>query len=136
MSKDLEIDLPDVLAEVRAAFARYEQALGSNDVETLNALFRDDPRTIRYGGGENLYGYDAIKAFRVARSPVGLARTISDTVITTYGRDAAVASTLFRRPAAPGKVGRQMQTWLRCAEGWRIVAAHVSMIDAPAEPIR
>jgi hypothetical protein len=136
MSKDLEIDLPDVLAEVRAAFERYEQALGSNDVETLNALFRGDPRTIRYGGGENLYGYDAIKAFRVARSPVGLARTLSDTVITTYGRDVAVASTLFHRPAAPGKVGRQMQTWLRCPEGWRVVAAHVSMIDAPAEPIR
>jgi hypothetical protein len=136
MSKDLEIDLPDVLAEVRAAFERYERALVNNDVETLNALFREDPRTIRYGGGENLYGHNAIKAFRVARSPVGLARSLSDTLITTYGRDVAIASTLFHRPAAPGKVGRQMQTWLRCAEGWRIVAAHVSMIDGPAEPIR
>jgi hypothetical protein len=132
MSKDINIDLPDVVAEVTAAFERYEQALMSNDVTALNATFRDDPRTIRYGGGENLYGYDAIKSFRAARSPVGLARTLSRTVITAYGRDVAVASTLFHRPAAPNKVGRQMQTWIRFADGWRVVAAHVSMIDEPA----
>jgi hypothetical protein len=126
-----EIDLPDVLAEVTAAFDRYERALGDNDVATLDALFRADPRTIRYGGGENLYGHAAIAAFRGARSPVGLARTISKTVITTYGRDFAVASTLFQRAASPGKIGRQMQTWVRFEEGWRVVAAHVSMIDEP-----
>ena len=124
----MDIDRPDVVAEVRAAFERYEKALVSNDVETLGALFRDDPRTIRYGGGENLYGYDAIKAFRSARSPVGLARNLSKTVITTYGRDVAIASTLFHRASAPGKVGRQMQTWIRFDDGWRVVAAHVSMI--------
>jgi ketosteroid isomerase-like protein len=129
----MDIDLPEIVAEVRAAFERYEQALRANDVETLNATFRDDPRTIRYGGGENLYGYDAIESFRAARSPVGLARMLSRTVITTYGRDVAVASTLFHRPAAPNKVGRQMQTWIRFADGWRVVAAHVSMIDEPAE---
>jgi hypothetical protein len=132
MSTDTEIDLPDVLAEVTAAFDRYERALGDNDVATLDALFRADPRTIRYGGGENLYGHAAIAAFRGARSPVGLARTISKTVITTYGRDFAVASTLFHRASSPGKIGRQMQSWVRFEDGWRVVAAHVSMIDEAA----
>ena len=126
----MEIDLPKVVAEVKAEFKRYEKALMSNDVATLGALFRDDPRTIRYGGAEILYGYREIQAFRAARSPAGLARTLSRTVITTYGTDFAVASTLYDRPSIPGKVGRQMQTWVRFAEGWRIVAAHVSMIDA------
>jgi hypothetical protein len=125
------IDAPDVVAEVTAAFARYETALVANDVATLDALFHDDARTIRYGGGENLYGYGAIKAFRAARSPTGLARRIARTVITAYGPDTAIASTLFYRDSAPGKVGRQMQTWVRFAEGWRIVAAHVSVIDEP-----
>jgi hypothetical protein len=125
----MDIDLPDVIAEVKAAFDRYEAALVANDVAALDALFRDDPRTIRYGGGENLYGYGEIKSFRAARSPAGLARTLSKTVISTYGRDFAVASTLFHRPSMPGKVGRQMQTWVRLTEGWRVVAAHVSAID-------
>jgi Protein of unknown function (DUF3225) len=125
----MDIDLPEVVAEVTAAFARYEQALVTNDVATLDALFHDDPRTVRYGGGENLYGYAAIAAFRAARSPAGLARTLSKTVITAYGRDHAVASTLYHRSTNPGKIGRQMQTWVRLPQGWRIVAAHVSMID-------
>ncbi len=125
----MQVDLPEVVAEVKAAFARYEKALVSNDVVTLDALFHDDARTIRYGGAENLYGYGQIKSFRAARSPAGLERTLSKTVITTYGRDFAVASTLFHRPTMPGKVGRQMQTWVRFAEGWRVVAAHVSAID-------
>jgi AtzH-like len=127
----MEIDRPEVVAEVRAAFERYEKALVSNDVETLDALFRADPRTIRYGGAEILYGYAEIEAFRAGRSPVGLMRTISKTVITTYGSDFAVASTLFHRGNMPGKVGRQMQTWVRFDEGWRVVAAHVSVIDQP-----
>jgi hypothetical protein len=131
MITGMEIDRPEVVAEVTAAFERYERALVTNDVATLDALFRADPRTIRYGGGENLYGHDEIKAFRSARSPVGLARTLSRTVITAYGRDVAVASTLFQRAASPGKIGRQMQTWVRFEEGWRVVAAHVSMIDEP-----
>jgi hypothetical protein len=124
----MDVDLPEVVAEVSAAFERYEQALVSNDVAALDAMFRDDPRTIRYGGGENLYGYGEIKAFRAGRSPTGLARTLSKTVITTYGRDFAIASTLFQRVSAPGKIGRQMQTWVRFADGWRVVAAHVSVI--------
>jgi hypothetical protein len=127
------IDLPDVLAEVTAQFERYEKALVGNDVAVLNELFRNDPRTLRYGIGENLYGYEAVTAFRAARSPVGLMRRTAQTMITTYGRDAAVASTLFYRGSAPGKVGRQMQTWMRFAEGWKIVAAHVSIIDEPRD---
>ena len=127
----MDIDLPEVVAEVREAFGRYEQALVQNDVAALNAFFRDDARTIRYGAGEILYGSDEIKAFRAARSPVALGRTISRTVITTFGRDFAVASTLYERPSAPGKIGRQMQTWARFPEGWRVVAAHVSLIDKP-----
>ena len=127
----MDIDLPDVLAEVTAQFARYEQALVSNDVAVLDELFRDDSRTLRYGIAENLYGYGAISGFRAARSPVGLMRKTDKTVISTYGRDAAVASTLFYRDSLPGKVGRQMQTWVRFPEGWKIVAAHVSIINEP-----
>ena len=119
-----------MLAEVTAQFERYEKALVSNDVAVLDELFRDDIRTLRYGIAENLYGYCAISGFRAARSPVGLMRKTDKTVISTYGRDTAVASTLFRRASTPGKIGRQMQTWARLPEGWRIVAAHVSLIDA------
>ncbi|MGA2995531.1 oxalurate catabolism protein HpxZ [Bradyrhizobium sp.] len=129
----MQVDLPDVLAEVTAEFARYEQALVTNDVVVLDELFRDDPRTLRYGGGENLYGYQEIMAFRAARPSVGLMRRTDRTLITTYGRDMAVASTLFYRESSPGKVGRQMQTWVRFSEGWKIVAAHVSMIDEPRD---
>jgi len=131
MEIDLEIDRPDVLAEVSAQFARYEQALVSNDVAVLDELFRKDSRTLRYGIAENLYGYGEIAAFRAARSPAGLMRKTSKTIITSYGRDTAVASTLFYRDSASGRVGRQMQTWVRFPEGWRIVAAHVSIIDEP-----
>ena len=129
----MEIDLPEVVAEVGAAFERYERALVSNDVATLDELFRQDSRTIRYGLAENLYGHEEIAAFRAGRPSRGLKRMLSRTVITTYGRDLAVASTLFHRDTAPGKVGRQMQTWARCDEGWRVVAAHVSLIDAPKD---
>jgi hypothetical protein len=127
----MQVDLPDVLAEVTEQFARYEKALVANDVAVLDALFHADARTLRYGIGENLYGYDAIMAFRAARSPAGLMRKTARTVITSYGRDTAVASTLFYRDSTPGRVGRQMQTWVRFAEGWKIVAAHVSVIDEP-----
>src|ERR1700685_1046428 len=130
----MEIDLPEVVAEVTAEFERYEKALVANDVVILDAIFRNDPRTIRYGGGENLYGYGEIAAFRAARSPAGLARQVAKAVVPTYGRDHAVSSTLYHRPSFPGKIGRQMQTWARFPEGWRVVAAHVSMIDEPKIP--
>ena len=124
----MEIDIPEVRAEVEAAFARYEQALVTNDVPVLEELFRDAPQTIRYGATENLYGMDDIRAFRRARPSVGLMRSTERTVITTFGRDFAVANTLFRRGNAPGKVGRQSQSWVRFPEGWRVVAAHVSVV--------
>ena len=126
----MEINRPEIVAEVEAAFARYEAALVSNDVAALSELFWRSPHTIRYGIGENLYGADEIAAFRAARSPVGLARRLSRTVITTYGPDFATASTLFTRDTVPGKIGRQMQTWARTPDGWRVVAAHVSLIEA------
>ncbi|MFZ0851006.1 MAG: oxalurate catabolism protein HpxZ [Hyphomicrobiaceae bacterium] len=129
----MEIDLPEIVAEVQAVFERYEKALVSNDIATLDELFRSDARTIRYGVAENLYGHEEVAAFRAARSPINLARTRTRTVITTYGRDFAVASTLFHRDSMPGKVGRQMQTWVRFPEGWRVVAAQVSLIDDPAK---
>ncbi|MEA2983074.1 MAG: hypothetical protein QOF09_4897 [Alphaproteobacteria bacterium] len=125
----MDVDLPEVVAEVTAAFNRYEKALVTNDVAVLDETFRTDPRTIRYGGAEILYGHAEIAAFRAARPAIGLARTISKTVITTYGRDFAVASTLFHRATLPGKVGRQMQTWVKFPDGWHVVAAHVSVIE-------
>jgi len=125
------IDDPGTKAEVEAAFAAYEQALVANDVAALDRFFLPSEVAIRYGAGENLYGYEAIKAFRAARSPIGLGRKLEKTRIVAYGRDCAVAATLFRRESVPGKVGRQMQTWIRFPEGWRIVAAHVSVIDDP-----
>jgi hypothetical protein len=128
----MEIDIPDVQAEVRAAFETYERALVGNDVETLDRMFFDAPTTIRYGASEILYGYAEIASFRAARSPAGLERNLERTVITTYGRDFGIASTLFRREKLYGKIGRQMQTWVRFADGWKVVAAHVSIIDDPA----
>ncbi len=129
----MDIDLPEVVAEVREAFERYEQALLANDVAALDAMFHDDARTIRYGAAENLYGFAEIAAFRAGRPSAGLARTLSRTVITSYGREFAVASTLYDRPSTGGKIGRQMQTWVKFPAGWRVVAAHVSLIDPPRE---
>jgi Protein of unknown function (DUF3225) len=121
----VEINIPEVVAEVTAACRQYEQALVSNDVATLDALFWHSPHTIRYGATELLYGYDEIAKFRAARSPAGLARTVQREVITSYGRDFATSSLHFDRG---GRIGRQMQTWVRLPEGWRVVAAHVSMM--------
>jgi hypothetical protein len=122
-----EINLPEVLAEVTAQFKRYETALVSNDVQTLDELFWDSPHTLRFGATENLYGYAAIASFRAHRSPANLARTLMNTQITTFGRDLAVANTEFRRSAS-GATGRQSQTWLRTDAGWRVVSAHVSLL--------
>ena len=127
----MTVNDPDTRAELEALFAAYERALVSNDVAALDGFFAPTAEAIRYGAGENLYGIEAIRAFRAARSPVGLGRTLERTQITTYGRDLGIAATLFRRASASGKIGRQMQTWVRFPEGWRIVAAHVSIIDEP-----
>lgn len=125
------INDPAVRAEVEAVFARYEDALVNNRVEVLDELFWHSPHTVRYGATENLVGYEAIAAFRAARSPAGLARTLSHTVITTFGRDCATAMTEFRREGSAA-IGRQSQTWVRFPEGWRVVAAHVSLLPPVA----
>jgi hypothetical protein len=121
-----QVNLPDVLAEVRAAFDRYERALVSNDVAVLDELFWRHPLVLRFGATENLWGHDEIAAFRAARPSSGLARRIVRTTIQTFGRDFATASIQFERDSAPGRIGRQQQTWVRMPDGWRVVAAHVS----------
>ncbi len=123
----MDINLPDVVAEVTAVVDRYEAALVSNDVAVLDTLFWNSPHTLRYGAGENLYGYDEIRAFRAQRSPQGLARQVLRTAITTYGRDFATANLEFQREGS-ARTGRQSQTWMRTPEGWRVVAAHVSLM--------
>ena len=125
----IEINRPDVLAEVGEPFARYEDALVNNRVDVLDELFWTSDRTVRYGITENLVGIDAIRAFRTARSPLGLGRRLGSTVITTYGRDFATAMTEFRREGSD-RLGRQSQAWVRFEQGWRVVAAHVSFIPA------
>lgn len=122
-----EINLSDVVAEVTSAFARYEDALVHNKVEVLDELFWDSPHTLRYGATENLYGAKEIKAFRAGRPSLGLGRVILRTVITTYGADFATANVEFQRTESP-KIGRQSQTWMRTAQGWRVVSAHVSLM--------
>jgi ketosteroid isomerase-like protein len=123
-----EINRPDVLAEVDAAFDAYEEALVTNDVATLDELFFDSPHTLRYGATENLYGYEAIRAFRAARPGSALARTITARVVTSYGDAFAVANIEFRREGEP-RIGRQSQTWMKTADGWRVVSAHVSWME-------
>ncbi len=123
----MDINLPDVHAEVSAVFARYEDALVNNKTDVLDELFWPSEHTVRYGVGENLHGIEAIRAFRAARPAVGLARMLKNTVITTYGRDFATAMTEFQREGS-SKSGRQSQTWVRLPAGWRVVAAHVSLL--------
>jgi len=127
----LDINIPEVVAEVTEAFRRYERALIANDVATLDMLFWHSPHTLRFGIGENLYGYDAIAAFRSGRPPINLTRQLMNTVIVSYGRDMATANTEFQREGSR-LTGRQSHVWLRTDEGWRIVAAHVSLMPAPA----
>jgi hypothetical protein len=119
-----DINRPEVVADVTAAFQRYEAALTANDLATLDELFWDSGFTLRYGTGENLYGIEAIRAFRHARNPNGLTRSLRNTMITTFGADFATANTEFQRAGQPA--GRQSQTWVRMPRGWRVVAAHVS----------
>jgi Protein of unknown function (DUF3225) len=127
MTSDLPINLPRVLAAVTAQFDRYEKALTGNDVAVLDELFWRSPHTLRYGATENLYGYDAIADFRAGRPAQGLDRTLLKTVITTYGEDFATANVEFQR-AGSTRTGRQSQTWMRTSQGWRVVAAHVSLL--------
>ena len=125
----MQINDPVALAELTLAFAEYEQALVTNDIATLDRLFWNSPHTLRYGVGENLYGFDAIHAFRNGRPAQGLARTVTRTALTTFGTDHGVANIEFVR-AGSERIGRQSQTWVRFDEGWRVVAAHVSLMTA------
>ena len=123
----MEINRPDVLAALTAAFERYERALVGNDVAVLDELFWDSPHTLRYGVGENLYGIAAIRAFRSARPATGLARSVLRTQVTTYGEDFATTHIEFQRDGGT-RPGRQTQTWMRTPDGWRVVSAHVSLM--------
>src|ERR1700733_908015 len=127
----MQINRPDALAEVWEAYRRYEAALLAADVKTLDELFWDSEHTVRYGVAEIVYGHPAIAAFNARRRP-NAERVLGDIVVTTYGEDFATASTLFL-DVPEGKIGRQMQSWARMPDGWRVVAAHVSVIDKPAE---
>jgi ketosteroid isomerase-like protein len=126
----LELNIPEVIAEVTEAFACYERALVANDVAELDMLFWNSPHTLRFGIGENLYGYDAIAAFRNGRLPIDLTRRLKNTVIVSYGRDLATANTEFQREGSKF-AGRQSHVWLRTEAGWRIAAAHVSLMPVP-----
>jgi hypothetical protein len=127
MVSDEQINRPHVLAEVKAAFDRYEAALVANDVPVLDELFWNSPHTLRYGVGENLHGYEAIRQFRASRPATGLSRTVLRTQITTYGNDFATTHIEFHREGA-SRTGRQTQTWMRTTDGWRVVSAHVSLM--------
>jgi Protein of unknown function (DUF3225) len=129
----LEINIPEVVAEVTEAFMRYERALIANDVAELDTMFWDSPHALRFGIGENLYGHRAIASFRRTRPTMDLRRRLMNTVITTYGRDLATANTEFQRVGATS-TGRQSQVWLRTEHGWRVTAAHVSLLAAAAAP--
>ena len=128
MTDEHWINAPKTLAEVESAFLRYEAALTGNDIDVLDELFWNDTRTVRYGATENLVGYAAIQSFRQGRSPIGLMRSLGNTVITTFGDRFATTSTEFVREG-DSRIGRQMQTWVRQPEGWRITAAHVSFLS-------
>lgn len=123
------INHPEALAELEAAFAEYERAFVANDVDTLDRLFWNSPHTLRYGAGENLYGYDEIKAFRSGRPSNNLARTVLRKSVVTVGRDVGVTNIEFSR-SSTNRVGRQSQTWVRFADGWKVISAHVSLMDA------
>ena len=128
----VEIDIPEVKAEVADAFARYERAFVANDAAGLDALFWASPCALRYGVRENLYGYEAIAAFRATQAPIDMTRRLMNTVITTYGRDVATVNTEFQRVGAATS-GRQSQVWLKTNQGWRVAVAHVSLLPAPAQ---
>jgi ketosteroid isomerase-like protein len=127
----MQVDAPEIVSEVTACFEAYERALMDNDLDALRAMFWDSPATVRFGPGQNLYGIDAITAFRTARVGGSPRRTLSHTLVTTFGADFAVVSTEFQREGA-ARTGRQSQTWARIDGAWRIVAAHVSLLGEGA----
>lgn len=127
----MDLNIPEVVAEVGAAFNRYEAALTTNDVPALDSFFWNDPRVIRFSLSDNGYGFEAIMKARRARNNVDLRRRLMRTVLTTFGRDFATVNTEFKREDS-GREGRQSQTWVRTAEGWKVVSAHVSWLTPPS----
>ena len=123
----MNVNIPEVVADLKSAFGRYEKALNDNDVGVLNELFWDSPHTVRYGVAEQLYGHAEIAGFRAGRPTIDLRRELLKVVITTYGRDFGTASCEYRR-LETGRRGRQMQTWMRVDGAWKVVAAHVSLL--------
>jgi hypothetical protein len=123
------INDPETMAELQTLYPKYEKALVTNDVDTLTQMFWSSPRAMRFGVGENLYGIEEIESFRKGRSPANLARTIRRLDIVAFGKDCGSITLEFER-TVDGKttLGRQSQVWVRMPEGWRIVAAHVSIL--------
>ena len=127
----MELDIPEVLAEVRSVFDRYEAALMANETAVLDEIFWADPRTVRFGTTEILFGHDAIKAFRA--TVAGYAKRVQETVeITSFGRDFAATHLVYRRVQS-GAVGRETKIMARFADGWHVVSAHVSILAAKDE---
>ncbi|WP_299009288.1 oxalurate catabolism protein HpxZ [uncultured Caulobacter sp.] len=126
------INDPAVLAEVTALVDAYETALMTNDVAALDGAFWNSPHAVRLGVAENLWSFDEIAAFRVGRAGGSPARTRLRTEITTFGSDFATANVLFQRDDT-GRMGRQSQTWVRTADGWKIASAHVSLMQEGAD---
>ena len=122
------INDPATVSAVRAAFDRYEAALLANDVDVLDDFFLHRDDTVRYGVSEIQYGIEDIRAFRAAQRP--FERNLDRVTIVAYGKEVAAASTLFYRPDFPGQVGRQQQTWILTEAGWKVAAAHVSMMPS------
>jgi hypothetical protein len=126
----MTINDPETMAELAAVYPKYETALMNNDIETMQSLFWESPHVVRFGATENLHGIDEIAAFRASRPPVNLARRITRLEITTFGKDFGCVHLEFEREKNGGVVrGRQSQTWVRLPEGWRVVAAHVSLLS-------
>ncbi|WP_150301993.1 oxalurate catabolism protein HpxZ [Pseudomonas profundi] len=124
----MQINHPETLAELTEVFDEYERALVSNDTAVLDRLFWNNERTVRYGAGENLYGFLEIQRFRQGRPAGNLERDVARRGITTFGRDFAVTNIEFTR-AGSSRLGRQSQTWARLPDGWRVVSAHVSLMS-------
>ena len=124
----MKVNIPEIIEEVTEAFMSYEKALTENNVEMINHLFWDDPKTLRYGPNGTLVSHAALAAFRRDRVTNGVRRTLKNTSIVTFGQDFAVANTEASDENVPG-TGRQSQTWVRTDHGWKIVAAHVSYLQ-------
>ncbi len=125
----IEINDAATIAELAELYPKYEEALVTNDLATLTAMFWSAPEVMRFGVSENLYGIEELEAFRRGRSPLNLARRVIRLDIVSFGKDFGSITLEFERESNGNTVhGRQSQSWVRLPEGWRIVAAHVSLL--------